>query len=367
MAGGTAPRTSALGNNSRRDCPPAGFVGGERGPSRTGPEGFVGLGMGTGSASLRAVPSPFPGLLRPGTRCGADPRPGNGTGTLAALWSQSPFPAALTVATPGLRRPGMGTGSASFAAPVPLPRPGEDGPARPGRQAPSRAVPLPMLRLRAGEWDWLRGLRCLSPFPGLSALGTRCGADPRSALGTRCGADPRSALGTGTGTCAALRSQSPFPGSAQRMAPSAVVVLSPGGSGFDISASRSTSAAGRVSALRTFRIWSRAWPFSSSVFEATQSAGTTSVEVAHVGVVGREQDADVRRRSRSRISVFDLEVVEQDVERGREEARVLRLEDEVVVLLGPEQLGERPARARRRPGSARPARGSPTASGRSCR
>src|SRR5947209_3226031 len=66
------------------------------------------------------------------------------------------------------------------------------------------------------------------------------------------------------------------------------------------------------------------------------------MEVAHVGVVRGEEHADVAGESGEN-ERLDAEVVEQYVERGGEEAGVLRLEDEVVVLFGAQKLGDRSA------------------------
>ena len=55
------------------------------------------------------------------------------------------------------------------------------------------------------------------------------------------------------------------------------------------------------------------------------------LQAAHVGVVGGEQHADVAGDA-GHDDAADLQVVEQRVERGGEEAGVLRLEDEVVML-----------------------------------
>jgi hypothetical protein len=62
--------------------------------------------------------------------------------------------------------------------------------------------------------------------------------------------------------------------------------------------------------------------------------------LAHVGVVGGEQDAGVGREA-GQHETPGAEVGEEEIERRAEEARMLGLEDEVVVLLGREQACHR--------------------------
>lgn len=66
------------------------------------------------------------------------------------------------------------------------------------------------------------------------------------------------------------------------------------------------------------------------------------MEVAHVGVVGSEENADVAREA-GQNQGLRFEVGEQRTERGGEEAGVLGLEHEIVVVVGPQELGDRPA------------------------
>src|SRR3954462_14765725 len=71
------------------------------------------------------------------------------------------------------------------------------------------------------------------------------------------------------------------------------------------------------------------------------------MEIAHVGVVAGEQDADVGGEA-GQDQRACAEVLEQGVERGGEEAAVLGLEDEVVIrLVGREQFRDPPAARRR--------------------
>ena len=63
------------------------------------------------------------------------------------------------------------------------------------------------------------------------------------------------------------------------------------------------------------------------------------MEVAHVCVVRGEEHADVGGQS-SEDERLCAEVAEEYVERGGEEAGVLGLQDEVVILFGPEQFGD---------------------------
>src|SRR5687768_9649532 len=62
-------------------------------------------------------------------------------------------------------------------------------------------------------------------------------------------------------------------------------------------------------------------------------------EVSNVGVAGGEQHADVRGNARDD-QPPRLQIFQQDVETGGVKARVLRLEDEVVILVGPQQLDD---------------------------
>jgi len=71
------------------------------------------------------------------------------------------------------------------------------------------------------------------------------------------------------------------------------------------------------------------------------------LEVAHVGIVGGEEDADVARDSRQNHTA-DAERLEQRIERRAEEARVFGLQDEVVA--GGRFQPLRDATSGRRPG-----------------
>src|SRR5947209_14031317 len=63
------------------------------------------------------------------------------------------------------------------------------------------------------------------------------------------------------------------------------------------------------------------------------------MEVAHVCVVRGEEHADVGGQS-SEDERLCAEVAEEYVERCGEEAGVLRLQDEVVVIFGPQKFGD---------------------------
>ena len=96
---------------------------------------------------------------------------------------------------------------------------------------------------------------------------------------------------------------------------------------------------GRVSAFRNFRMSASACRFSSAVFETVQSEGIDQVEIAHVRVVRGKQDAEIAGDPDEN-EFFRTEIVQQSFERGRKEAGMFRLENEVIILLGPQQQND---------------------------
>src|SRR2546430_9015856 len=70
--------------------------------------------------------------------------------------------------------------------------------------------------------------------------------------------------------------------------------------------------------------------------------GYDELEVAHVCVVGREQDAQISADAGEYESAR-AEIVQQGVKRRGEEGRVLRLDDKVVLFVGSQELDDRAA------------------------
>ena len=74
-------------------------------------------------------------------------------------------------------------------------------------------------------------------------------------------------------------------------------------------------------------------------YSTPHSRRVTKWKSPHVGVVGREEDADVRRQPRD-ITVHS-QIFQQRIQRGGKEAGMFGLQDEVIVLFGPQQLRDR--------------------------